>query len=398
VLGFQTIGDWVEKQNARTCIIAVLDRQWSDRWQVEANLLSRLAKRYGVIWVEPAHHWRRVGERLRSNLPSFRRPPDAGGMQVYAGPAWFPSIHRPAWLRRLLLIMRLRAVRRHLVAGGCDRIVLYLWRPKHEDVLDHVDYDAAIYHIVDEYTFSEADQPTSAREERLIDRVDQVIVHSPALMEKKGGSNPHTVMIPSGVDFDWFANPCTEPGDLASIGRPRIGYCGYVKRQLDWDLIQALVARHTDWSWVFVGQISPHPELAPILARLNSRPNVHFLGAKSTRELATYPQHFDVCIMPYNVDGYTKYIFPLKLHEYLASGSPAVGSPIRTLHDFKHVIALADGVDDWSRALERALRPDENTTEARAARQAVARDHDWETLVDRVADTIETTLERVAED
>ena len=319
-------------------------------------------------------------------------------MQVFAGPARYPSIHRPAWLRRMLFAARLRAVRRRLVSGGCGRIILYVWRPKHLDLLELVDYDAAIYHIVDEYSFSENDPPTTAQEESLLGKVDQVIVHSSALLEKKGGINPHTVMIPNGVNFDWFAEPCPEPEDLAPVGRPRIGYCGYVKRQLDWALIQALVARHTEWSWVFAGQVSPHPELTTILAALETRPNVHFLGAKSTQELARYPQHFDVCIMPYNVDGYTKYIFPLKLHEYLASGSPAVGSSIRTLLDFERVITLADGVEEWTRALENALGPGENTAEARDTRQSIARDYDWEILAGRVADCIETTLQRVCKD
>lgn len=386
----------MEKRSARTGIIAVVDRAWSDRWHAEANLLSRLARRYDVVWVEPAHHWRSMCQRLRSGSATFRRPHEAVGLQVYAGPAWYPSIHRPAWLRRMLFAARLRAVRRRLVSGGCGRIILYVWRPKHLDLLELVDYDAAIYHIVDEYSFSENDWPTTAQEESLLGKVDQVIVHSSASLEKKGGINPHTVMIPNGVDFASFAEPCPEPEDLAPVGRPRIGYCGYVKRQLDWDLIQALVARHTEWSWVFVGQVSPHSELTTILAALETRPTVHFLGAKSTQELARYPQHFDVCIMPYNVDGYTKYIFPLKLHEYLASGSPAVGSSIRTLLDFERVITLADGVEEWTRALGNALGSDENTTEAKEARQAVARDYDWEKLVDRVADTIEALLERVS--
>jgi len=171
-----------------------------------------------------------------------------------------------------------------------------------------------------------------------------------------------------------------------------------VKRQLDWNLIQALVARHSEWDWVFVGQVSPHPELAPILAALESRPNVFLLGTKSTRELAMYPQHFDVCIMPYKIDGYTKYISPLKLHEYLASGRPAVGSPIRTLRDFAHVVTLVDGAEDWSRALERALGQDENSVSARESRQAVAREYDWKFLVDQVAEQIELTLARTSGD
>jgi glycosyltransferase involved in cell wall biosynthesis len=199
------------------------------------------------------------------------------------------------------------------------------------------------------------------------------------------------------VDYDWFAEPCEEPLDLTGIPHPRVGYCGYVKRQLDWDLIQGLIARHEEWSWIFVGKTSPHPELTPILESLQARPNVHFLGTKSTRELACYPQHFDACIMPYKVDGYTQYIFPLKLHEYLASGRPTVGAPIRTLQDFESVIELADGVEEWSAAIGRAVDPSSRTAAAIEARRAVARDYDWATLAGRVSTLLTEMLDRLEE-
>lgn len=45
--------------------------------------------------------------------------------------------------------------------------------------------------------------------------------------------------------------------------------------------------------------------------------------------------------MPYRVNDYTKYIYPMKLHEYLAGGRPTVGSRIRSLEDFAGIVDLA---------------------------------------------------------
>lgn len=61
------------------------------------------------------------------------------------------------------------------------------------------------------------------------------------------------------------------------------------------------------------------------------RPNVHFLPLKSQVELAAYPQHFDVCVMPYTLDRYSRSTYPLKLHEYFASGRPVVSTPIEAV-------------------------------------------------------------------
>ena len=62
------------------------------------------------------------------------------------------------------------------------------------------------------------------------------------------------------------------------------------------------------------------------------------------------------------------------------------------------MVTLAEGVEEWSRAIDKALEPDENTPSARLARQAVARVYDWAILTDRVAELIERTLERVSGD
>src|SRR5208283_114235 len=101
-----------------------------------------------------------------------------------------------------------------------------------------------------------------------------------------------------------------------------------------------------------------------------------------------YVQHFDVCIMPYRQNDYTKYIYPLKLHEYLASGRPTVGTLIRSLEEFSDVVGLPRSVDEWSTALADALSPAANTPELREARQAVAKRHDWDLQVRRIAMTM----------
>ena len=109
---------------------------------------------------------------------------------------------------------------------------------------------------------------------------------------------------------------------------------GTIKRMVDWELLLELSAARPQWSFVFMGPKAPHPEIDDLLRKMAERPNVHFLDAKPTESLGGYPQHFDVCTMPYRVDDYTKYIYPLKMHEYLASGRPVVSAPIDSVEEF----------------------------------------------------------------
>lgn len=372
-------------------ILFLPDRCWGEHRKTAANLAPRLARRFPLVWVTPAHHWRDIGTRHRSGRPVFHQPDDGEGLTVYDPPAHLPMTYKPASAARFLRARRLAQARSELLRRGARRIVLYIWRPRYADALDLVDHDVSIYHVVDEYSFSSDDPPTPPEEKRLIEDVDRLIVHSPALIEKKG--REETDFIPNGVDFASFATPTAEPADLVGIPRPRIGYCGYVKHQMDWELLETLVDRHTGWNWVIVGKLR-HQDLAGRVEALGRRPNVHFLGEKATDELARYPQHFDVCVMPYVRDGYTKYIYPLKLHEYLAAGRPAVGTPIRTLRDFGHVVELAEGADEWSAAIERSLAPDADSLEARERRQRVAHEHDWDVLAGRIATLIDEEVDR----
>jgi len=364
-------------------VIALVPDHWSDLWQPRHQVLSRLASYFHVVWVDPAQEWPEVFTSRRFSKPAKLRA--TNGFIVYVPPRWLPNLYRPQWLARLSLQQRLRHARRALLARHCKKIILYLWRPDFAPALECVPFDVSCYHIDDEYSFSSVDQPIDEIEKRLISEVRQVFIHSAGLLEKKGNLNPHTAYVPNGVDYQAYASPLPEPMDLATIPHPRIGYTGFLKRMLDWPLIMMLSVDHPEWSFVFVGPAHAHPEVTQAMEELSGRRNVHFLGGKPTPELAAYPQHFDVCIMPYRADDYTKYISPLKLHEYLASGRPVVGTRIRSLQEFSDVVSLANTPHDWSAAISEALSPAANTAERRGARQAVAQRYDWQRLVAQIA-------------
>ncbi len=364
-------------------VVALVPDRWGSRWQPRHHVLSRLARYFPVVWVNPAPEFRDV---LRH--PGAYREPDAEpvpGMHVHSPDYRLPLLYKPAWLAKRMRSRRLRGAAERLRRAGCTRIILYVWRPEFADARHVVHHDLLCYHIDDEYSFSTNDAPISPPELDLLRHADQVFIHSAALMEKKGAINPHTALVPNGVDYDLYARAAPEPADLAAIPHPRIGYTGHVKPQMDFALLAALADRHPEWSFVLCGAIRDDPHVRAACEALRSRENVFLLGAKTWEELADYPQHCDVCIMPYRVDDYTRYIYPMKLHEYLASGRPVVGARIRTLEDFDSVVRLASGIDEWSDALTEALQAGADTAALRELRRAVARSHDWDALVTRVA-------------
>jgi glycosyltransferase involved in cell wall biosynthesis len=364
-------------------VLALVPDTWSMVWQVRHQILTRLARYFHVVWANPALDWRArlngIGQPYRPRVDS---PP---GFRVYTAEAWLPKFYRPSWLAGLTSRWRLERAKSILARAGCEEILLSLWRPEFADAMRHLPSCRSCYHIDDEYSFSDVEMPLSEQECELIAHVDQVFVSSPSLLLRKGDINRHTALVPNGVDYQAYATAHPEPSDLATIPRPRIGYSGVLKRQLDWALLHRLTELRPNWSFVFVGPVKEDSETQTAVRSLARRRNVYFLGCKPTYQLPPYPQHFNACIMPYRMNDYTRYIYPLKLHEYLATGHPAIGTSISSLERFADVVTLAYDTDGWAAALDNALSVAENSAERRAARRAVARTHDWDEIVRHVA-------------
>jgi glycosyltransferase involved in cell wall biosynthesis len=361
---------------------------WGGYWQPRHHVLTRLAQYFNVVWCNPARSWRKFFRHGGVEDQHVDNSAITPGLTVYNPAKWLPAIGRPRFLVDWTLKRYVREAESLLLNLGCRKIILYVWRPWYGLALDLIDYDLSCYHIDDEYTFSIVEKPIANREARLISRVDQVFIHSPALLEKKGRLNPRTAFVPNGVDYQAYASPQSEPVDLKPIPHPRIGYVGVIKHDLDLPLLIAIAERHRQWSFVFVGPQRNPGKHAALIRQLSLMPNVYFLGGKPVQALPAYVQHLDVCMLCYEVSDYTKFIYPLKMHEYLASGRPVVSAPIRSVQEFAHVIKIAHTVEDWSQALADMLVPAASSSEQAEVRRKIARQHDWDVLVNLIARTL----------
>ncbi|MEO2047114.1 MAG: glycosyltransferase [Pirellulales bacterium] len=366
-------------------IIALVNDRWETGWRSRHQVLSRLACYFPVVWMNPSlDRTEFTPQAILHRISREKYNRFVPNLDGYDAIPWLPKFHKPKQFANWLTKERLLRARRMLERRGCKRVILYIWDPSYSLTLNLIKHDLSCYHIVDEYSFSVEEQPLTAVEFELIQRVDQVFIHSPALVQKKGHINPATKVIPNGVDFEAFSQPTKEPADMELIPHPRIGYVGLIKMQLDLDLLIKLSDRHPHWSFVFAGPQGNVGDRACLVDELSRHPNVYFLGSKEIESLPAYIQHMDVCMLCYKDNDYTKYIYPLKLHEYLAAGQPVVGTPICTLRDFKHVIRLARTVDDWSTAICESLEKNESN-DILELRRNVARQHDWYVLVRQIA-------------
>jgi glycosyltransferase involved in cell wall biosynthesis len=365
-------------------VIALVPDHWNGIVTVRHQVLRRLARVMPVIWLNPAASWGDSRAPLMTRLFDSWEVPSPG-LHVLTPGLRHPTVYRSKSLARMFVRSRLRAAKRRLESLGCNKFSLYLWRDEFMSALRLAEVDFTCYHIDDEYSFSEKEIPISEREQRILETVDQVVIHSPGLLEKKGRINPRTSFIPNGVDYAKFSTPMECPADLGNIPKPVLGYAGVIKKQLDLALFVAIAKARPNYSLVLVGPVMNVSGRENQLESLKSLPNVYILGERPAELLPSYVQHFNVCLMCYEMNSYTQYIYPLKLNEYLATGRPVVSTPIATIVTTHPPVLTASSLEEWLVAIDQSLAPEAMSPSLVELRQSVASQHDWDLLVNKIA-------------
>lgn len=118
--------------------------------------------------------------------------------------------------------------------------------------------------------------------------------------------------------------------DLMSIRHPIAGLIGtFAEWKINMDLLNEIINKYSAVTFVFLGLMSIKNSY--IKRNLLSKTNVKYLGCKSIKDLPIYISQFDICIMPYNVNNYGNYAYPVKIMEYLAMGKPVVSTALPSI-------------------------------------------------------------------
>lgn len=379
------------------------DPSWHHLWRNRHQIMTRLARKNRVLFIEPTPYLRPIlAEVRKKGLRTLTERALFSPMEnlwVYRTPNRYP-ISGKTPLRQATFALRKRHLRAVMARLGMDASpILWIFRYDLGEMIGHLNEKMVIYHAVDEYAgyaLEDADpqarqrvQRIMAMERRILQRADLVFVTSSSLLESKRPWNPNTFLIPNGVDYDHFAPPPQHlPADIASLPAPRIGYAGAINEKLDVALLDMLARQRPDWSLILVGPVLFKRQ--EMLSGLRALPNVHFLGRKSLDDLPAYMHSFDVCLMPYAHNLWTENISPLKLYEYLATGRPIVSTDIPAVQDFRDVVWIADNRKAFLQAVDQALSAD--TPQDAQRRQAVARENTWDQRVETLSSIIQGYL------
>lgn len=347
--------------------------RWNFVYQRPQHLLSRLAQRWRVIFIEEPV--------LKSGQNELERFDPAANVQVWrphvTGDApGFHDDHLPALQRMVGDAMAEESVSDYWV---------WFYTPMALPLATELAPRGIVYDCMDELTlFKHAPRQLVQRENALFKMADLVFTGGRSLYNAKRHRHPDVHCFPSSVDAEHFAR-ADEHRLLAGIARPRLGYCGVIDERVNLQLIDGMAQRHPEWQIVMVG---PVVKIDP--ATLPQRPNIHWLGQQGYDDLPGLISGWDVCLLPFALNEATRFISPTKTLEYMACGRPSVSTSIRdVVEPYGHVVSIADTVDGFESACEQILArtPEEQAAHAMALAEIVARTS-WDATANAMGELI----------
>jgi UDP-galactopyranose mutase len=358
--------------------------RWNFVFQRPQHLMTRCARDRRVFFFEEPI----VTDAVEQ--PSLRVEPSD---QVTVATPHLPPGMEPAASVRALRALLAQLMRDHRI----DDYVSWFYTPLALPFARDLSPVSIVYDCMDELSaFKGAPASLRAYEAELMQRASLVLTGGRALYEAKQHLHANIHAFPSSVDVGHFAQAreiTTDAPDQAEIPRPRLGFCGVIDERMDLELIDAVAAARPEWHIVMLG---PVVKIDP--ATLPRRPNIHYLGPRTYKELPHYLAGWDVALLPFARNEATRFISPTKTPEYLAAGRPVVSTSIQDVvrpYGEQGLVRIADDAGTFVGACAAALAEDAENRRARA--DALVRTMSWDATWNRIRLLMDACGRRVPE-
>jgi len=216
------------------------------------------------------------------------------------------------------------------------------------------------------------------RERELLDLADQVVCDSGFLYEQKKLQHARVAQIHQGVPPEFF-RPAPARGTWTEFC-----YYGTWSVGLDSRFPDALAAAGLGVTVRGFAK-SDAPALSPAVRRAPPVPR---------ERVAASLDAYDVFILPYRTDPFVRGVVPAKIYECLATGRPAIATPLPSLQALEGLIYVGETPEDWLR-IARDL-PRTESAELREKRIALAREHSGDKEFARFAGLLDDARRRRA--
>jgi glycosyltransferase involved in cell wall biosynthesis len=333
---------------------------------------------------------RRVRDRILRLLSAGTKGMPVASQRITVLPPLVLPIHPlTRGVNRLLLTRQVKAA-----APWLDPVRAVAWltlpNPTNLDLTRWLRPALVVYFCADEFAaLPDVDPSVASSEDELLKMADLVFVTSQRLKRLCSRFGAEPIFVPVGVDAASFEDAASGrlpvPKALRDVRRPIVGYLGGLNHKIDIDLLDAVIRAFPSSEFVFVGDVDD-PRYAPSPA-----PNLRIVTGIAHEEIPAFLQYFDVCLIPYQVNQFTRSVYPAKLNEYLAAGRPVVSTALPEAVALEGVIRIARDHGEFIAHVRDALANDMGA-ERVGARVGAARANDYAKIIPPMLDRVERAL------
>ncbi len=339
--------------------LIVFAEDWGAHPSSTQHLIKVLCQSRNIIWInsiglrKPKLTWRDVirawhkivayfkgnNKRCRSQSQTI----NSMGFKVIS-PLVLPCADS-RWTIRLNQWLLAKQLAKPLKLMNIDDPIIWCSLPTAVDYLALFKDSPSIYYCGDDFgSLAGVDhRDVLHKESQLVPQVSYVFTASKALLSKF--PQHKSVNIPHGVNYELFNNkPTKRPDDLPK-SEHIAGFYGSVSTWIDQELIAHAANLLPNWEFVLIGKVECNVDTLQAIA------NIHFISPKSHTELPAYIQHWNVALLPFKDNRQIKMCNPLKLREYLASGTPVVSTDFPALEPYKEHVMTVRNKQDIGRAI-----------------------------------------------
>lgn len=290
----------------------------------------------------------------------------------------------------LLLLQLKRLIRKF----NFSKIILWTFEPASHFLVGKLNEKFSIFHCIDsmkdEKSILMRKTCIEDIEEKLCKKCNIIFMSTSGSLSEKIKLNKNTYLLSSAVsesffDVDYESLISTHLKKVNEIPRPRIGFIGTLNDRIDYELIDFIAKSRPDWHIVLIGAITRKK----LVNFLKGRKNIHLLGYIEYNSLPFYIKSFDVGIIPYRINDFTREISPIKVFEYLAFGKPVVATQIPALETLstKGLIKVTTNKEDFLKLILQYLAYD--SPDAYNSRIDFARVNTWEKRVEFISGVLD---------
>lgn len=342
--------------------------RWGFVYQRPQHLISRMAKKYKVLFVEEPVHFEE-GEENSWELEKVNRnlhvlKPKASGIEGIA---------------QVL----------HSFLSTRSFEVGWFYSAWFSPLIGEFRFDKVIYDCMDELSLFKGAAPELIHQEKfLLSEADIVFTGGKSLYESKRKTHPNVHCFQSSVEREHFEKAIDDikvPEDIREIKRPVVGYFGVIDERIDLELLHKTALLRPELNFVMIGPLAKIGE--EDLPREN---NIHYLGMKSYKILPNYLKAFDIAMMPFALNDATKYISPTKTLEYMAAGIPIISTGIKdVVRDYSHCIPIVKTADEFSEEIDLILNNENSALDLEFER--ILKKTSWDNTAASMEQLLKTT-------